>query len=479
MGEGGKAHLLPATWLPSPWHPANLPVPLVASLRRGVSRRGNQGRLVNALSRLKSGRGLVLTAIGASVTADFGGAVGAMQDQFALTYFGTPRRCTHECVRAGWLLPLLALLTTDPFVAGNGAAAATLVNSGQAGTSLFRYLECTGTLVPDKADVILIDAATIEYNDLKGIESVVRRLVALPHSPAVIFIHLFDWCGCQQCDHRGCGECPPYIRTQMHRNGSCYNLDAISRAGQLSSASEARINRIADFYGLPVLSVSQAFVQAALNREDGFDTVSTFTQDGLHPRRACSHPDHLAANSKDCGYALLLESLLNQFFFDVLQNSSVEHSAAELPAELPCSTLHIRRQKEQPISMERSHALERCFGWDGVEGRHLKPLLDPSSQGWRRTEQDTATSFDPPPNCVLKTSASASSANVTFCPKRKPRLTALAPGSVAVLELRSLSVDCGYQPREHSPARALARDDSSWRPSPPLYRFTSSGGGLA
>ena len=50
-----------------------------------------------------------------------------------------------------------------------------VVNCGQAGSPLSRYVECTSTMVPANADLILIDAATIDDNP-RAMEVVLRRL---------------------------------------------------------------------------------------------------------------------------------------------------------------------------------------------------------------------------------------------------------------------------------------------------------------
>ena len=376
-------------------------------LRDGVSRVGHQGRLTQALARLRRGKGLVLAAIGASVTADHGGIVGEMQDKFSLTFFGGVRSCAGKCVRAGWLLPLLALLASDTFSPAGGPHAM-LVNSGQSGTFLGRYLECTGTLVPEKADVILIDAATVSYSDLVGIEAVVRRLLALPHSPAVILLHFFDWCGCHQCNHRGCSECAPATRRAMHHNRSCYTAERLAAAGQKASAIEAPIDQIADHYGLPVLSVRRALLQPMLQpmlqpvlqpvpdavlgtmrasdpgrrdlgRRDlgrpAFPGVQSLagdlgrrdlgrrdlgrrdpawfdlgardpgglTQDGLHPNSGCS-VSGLSMGADHCTYLLLITSLVTQFFIDVKRNATGPAGGENLaPLPVPCSPRLLRR----------------------------------------------------------------------------------------------------------------------------------------
>ena len=88
MAYGANACTLAASW-----HPESLPAGLAAMLRRGVLRKGRLDRLREALSAVDAGRPLTVVAIGASVTANHGGAVGVFQDQFPLRYIAPVSSC--------------------------------------------------------------------------------------------------------------------------------------------------------------------------------------------------------------------------------------------------------------------------------------------------------------------------------------------------------------------------------------------------
>ena len=238
------------------WHPSRLPRDLKKLLRAGVTSAGDLGRLQQALTRLERGDSLVLSAVGASVTADYGGALGRLQDRFDLAYTGNLRKCTGAaaCEWAGWLLPVFSYLTR----AANDtmATSVSFANVGQAGTGLSRYLECTGSVVPEHSDIILVDASTVDYGNLPQIERTLRRLLSLPRSPALILLHFFDWCSCQNCVADGsrlkCAACSPRQRSMKHRNGECYRPDRLTAAWSAGARVEDPIDSLAQHYSLPV-----------------------------------------------------------------------------------------------------------------------------------------------------------------------------------------------------------------------------------
>ena len=91
--------------LPPSWHPDAHDQRLRDSLRAGISV-GHDGRLRRMLRQLRSGADVVVTAVGASVTSDFAGVVGHMQNRFSLGYIGRPALCKDACVEPGWMLPV-------------------------------------------------------------------------------------------------------------------------------------------------------------------------------------------------------------------------------------------------------------------------------------------------------------------------------------------------------------------------------------
>jgi hypothetical protein len=81
------------------WHPSNLTSQLVDMLRAGVGGVGDLARLRRFLRRLRAGRPVLVAAIGASVVADYGGAIGYMQDRQGLGLVSPSMRMVKSCWR--------------------------------------------------------------------------------------------------------------------------------------------------------------------------------------------------------------------------------------------------------------------------------------------------------------------------------------------------------------------------------------------
>ena len=79
-------------WLSREWQPSVLPESLLSMLSDGIVRQGSTWRLRKALQQARSGAPFVLAGVGASITADFGGVIGFMQDQFDVGLIGKAAR---------------------------------------------------------------------------------------------------------------------------------------------------------------------------------------------------------------------------------------------------------------------------------------------------------------------------------------------------------------------------------------------------
>ena len=283
-----------SSWLPPEWHPSRLPEDFVHELRGAIGQMGHLGRLRRVLDRVARNEPIVVAGLGNSVTADFGGVVGAMQDRFPIGYIGTPRRSTGRHLLYGWLLPVFQYLTEHEIPAGSSPEqSSAIVNCGQAARFLSNYLDCMHTTLPVDADLIFIDGVNglhpINGNQFKPTERLLRRLLALPRQPAVIVIHWLDWCGC--------ANCRPGPRTDRHRNGSCYVEDGPSQSWLVGKLrEESGWGSLVRHYQLPVLSMRQALHPLSPNRRSapiGADApypyrasraMRRFTFDGLHPQ---------------------------------------------------------------------------------------------------------------------------------------------------------------------------------------------------
>jgi hypothetical protein len=434
----------PSTWLPSQWLPSNLPADLVQQLRHGVAQSGHLGRLRSALARAEDGAPLTVVALGNSVTADFAGAVGWMQDQFRLGYIGVPSKCTAHCVLLGWLLPIYRFLTQH---AGQAVSPSAAINAGQAGRFVDNYLECTASTVPTEADIIFLDGVngmpSPTGNHFKTTEKLIRRLLMLPRQPAVVVLHWVDWCAGTTSNYT--------VETRFERHGarSCYTAEGLRESLAAAKRKEELVwGALTRHYRLPVLSMSRAFhplarepvplydpgeVTSAADRNDDVQSWSrwplpSFTQDGLHPV-ACGSQQPW----KRCRYSMLIAAMVNTFIADVQSFRLGRPEEGQEPLPVNCTPVHNH-------ALERALSVERCFGW-GMERRVKPPIA--TAEGWKETSLDTAYSFAPPEHCT-RARRQVLPHNVTGpCPKAKPGLTAFAPGSIVDFEL---PLTAGVQP---------------------------------
>ena len=276
------------------WHPQRIESRLRESLHAGTTI-GQPARLRRVLRTLREGReDITVTGIGASVTADFGGAVGWMQDRFSLGYSGLPSFVHGDDVKPGWMLPFADFLFSLGPAGASGASWLTasrnesdsehgkvlVVNAGCAGHKLDSYMFCLATRVPPTTDLFLVDAATVPTN-LREIEATLRGLLALPRRPAILLVNFANWCW----PRPGLGP-NDQITVNEARNRSCYTPQRLASSWQLASVTESIIDTTASYYALPSFSFRRAFGPAALRAaRDPFFRPWELTKDGLHPTR--------------------------------------------------------------------------------------------------------------------------------------------------------------------------------------------------
>ena len=168
---------------------------------------GHLGRLNKLLSKIEQGGNFTMVGLGNSVTADYGGIVGSMQDRYRLGYMGNPSRCRGACLQLGWMLPVfqhLMHVRNDNNIGNEQQrpqdSPSAVVNVGQAARYLSNYLDCYASAVPAEADLIIVDGVNglhpITGNQFKPTERLLRRLLTLPNQPAVVVLHWIDWCAC-------------------------------------------------------------------------------------------------------------------------------------------------------------------------------------------------------------------------------------------------------------------------------------------
>ena len=331
-------------WLPAAWDPSGnvLPDILRRKAKRGVTFQGNHSRLHAALGRLRAGDPLTMVGLGSSVTADYGGIVGSMQDRFRanVTFEGLPARCAGACIARGWLMPAFELLVRDM---GGGHAKHSLVNVGRAGAKSSSYLDCTASSIPFAADIIVMDVLTV-WDRLANVEELLRKLLRWPRRPAVVMLNTFHAC--------------PDSALGPIQGGECATAAGLDHAAAISLGRERALLSIAMTYGVPVLSMRQAYFQG----KGRVRTALRLTQDGLHPA-LCPMGTSFAFCTSVHTIGLLLSSFLHQVLLE-----SKQEAAADLvsrTSELP-TPLH--------TEIRGGFMMMQCYYWSAMMLRQRSPF---------------------------------------------------------------------------------------------------------
>ena len=302
---------------------------LRAAMRRGLASEGEPSRLLRVLRDAEAGRAVTLVGIGASLTNDFGGIIGRDHDRHAIEYMGRAVSCRGECVQSGWLTQLAEHLAGEVPLAESNVS---VVNVGHAGNMLHSYLHCTNALIPRTGDLYILDAATI-LQPIADAERVVRWVLDLPQRPALLLLHLYDFCG-----NRG---------NDVLRK-TCYRPRMQVQRFVSQSEMERNLGDLTAYYALPAVSFRRAFFQHAVmagqtTRVPTSGAVSRLfspqklTRDGLHP--------------SGTGLSRLITALLVSFLMDLRARY---HAAPLIMGEsLPCLPF------SEGLSL-RSHE-ERCY----------------------------------------------------------------------------------------------------------------------
>lgn len=303
---------------------------LRAALRRGVASEGEPSRLLRVLRDAEAGRAVTLVGIGASLTQDFAGVIGRDHDRHALEYMGKTALCRGECVQSGWLTQLAEYLAGEVPLAESNVS---VVNVGHAGNMLASYVHCTDSLIPRTGDLYVLEAATI-LGPISDAERVVRWVLDLPQRPAMLLLHLYDFCGNQ--------------RGNDALRKACYRQRMQVQRFVSQSEMERNLGDLTAYYALPAVSIRRAFFQHAVMAGQTTSSVTSgavshlfspqkLTRDGLHPH--------------GMGYTRLITALLASFLTDLRVRYRVAPLVTGEP--LPCLPF------SEGVSL-RSHD-ERCY----------------------------------------------------------------------------------------------------------------------
>ena len=220
-------------------------------LKRGVARLGSAENVARLLHRLREGRPVTVGVLGSSV-AQMGGCLWQPGERCAnYAGRGTDRdlglfRPRHG---AGFAVRFFRWLNSTWPHAGHR-----LYNGGLGMTPPQGALSCLFTHVPTDAHLVILEfgstAAGLRH---AAVEAIARALLSLPHRPALVFLSVREWCG------------------SVHSGGAAKydwreGRGILFKAEQATpwSKAEATFSRVADAYGLGVLSTWHALYARAV-----------------------------------------------------------------------------------------------------------------------------------------------------------------------------------------------------------------------
>lgn len=335
---------------------------------RGVGNLGDLRQRLRIQSALTGREPVTIAALGASVTADYGGIDGDVQAAHPAACASALRRCGRGCRFSGWLQEAVATLSVALPTARLHA-----VNCGMPGNPLTAAAQCLESHVPSTADVVVVDGATIRSSPHE-LEPLLRRLLVLPRAPAVLVLHLFHFC----LTNSGC-RAPAGVDPWSHAH--------MAANWQAGARMERDLSDLGAYYGLPVLSFRAAYYHAALGRNrsmlrGGRLHASQLTKDGLHPTRRGSR---------------LIAALLSDYLLRVVREPPSPQSQQPRPA------VPTPREVQLPPALYGDgggvpsagggdgdggdgRVAEQCFGWD--DANEPPPEIVRRDDGWRLATTD-------------------------------------------------------------------------------------------
>ena len=210
-----------------------------------------------------------------------------------------------------------------------------------------------------------------------------RWVLELPHRPAVLLLHLYDFCGSRNQELRKACYMP---RMQVERFVQ-------------QSEMEGKLDDLGAYYGLPAVSIRRAFFQQAVmagparnlpatrNRPatEHLFAPASITRDGLHPWGG--------------EYTRLIAALLVSFTIDL---QTLYRDAPPVAGDpLPCLPLY----KQVRLHSQAEYCFAAIDDKDYMKGQQSKSgflQLTPAggTEGFRFTQFDTALEWDDGRGCL-------------------------------------------------------------------------------
>lgn len=173
QAAGGKAGTGTQAAAPAPLHMPWKPLLAASEVQRGIGYYGSGGRLEAVVAKLLRGEAITAYALGGSVTK--GSGASSEETAYPGRFFEFIRKTFPHKDHV-------------------------LVNKGVGATSSGIFSACIEHMVPNGADLAIIEFTMNEENDApytkpqrRGYEQLVRKLLRMPGPPAIIQMHHYAW----------------------------------------------------------------------------------------------------------------------------------------------------------------------------------------------------------------------------------------------------------------------------------------------
>ena len=178
--------------------------PLTAGeLSMATTNLGDLLRLQRFFHKLDAGLPVTISAIGSSVTSDFGGAIARQQQGTTVRLPGGLRRWSARAipsdVKRGWLFDVFLYINSTWPHPGHK-----MINCGNPASQIGFYALCTASVVEPTSDLVVIEPLSTAPSALAHnptperwqsvFEATLRSVLSLPAKPAAILLDVFSPC---------------------------------------------------------------------------------------------------------------------------------------------------------------------------------------------------------------------------------------------------------------------------------------------
>ena len=321
------------------------------------------------IRKLDAGRPVSLGLLGASVGQE-GGCI-AQRGKRCLTWSGClpewrpanrswrpGKKCRLADQRRGWFVRLLDTINeTWP------SASHRLLNGASDAVPAQTFHQCLLSHLPPSPDLILLEFGSMaRHLHLQATEALVRRLLALPSSPHLVFLTVRELC---PTAHLGFGHPVPDYAPQQKT---------------VHSWAEASFEKLARHYGQSSLSYYHAIAPLFHANATNF-TRADVAADCLHPSKG----------RRGSGY---MASMLTNWLRAARRDAAAATREPARQSDALPPPLHAKLSMEKYTSSD-----DHCFGFAPHAAMHTPPIWGthvsaPSTAAW---DTDACPPLPPPP----------------------------------------------------------------------------------